>query len=391
MTGLGLGGQVVGLFSADGKRIPFSTLSATDRRFTLLGLCSRVTIVSPAGHAPFLRCLDGAPRIEEVANDGVTFTWKLSYPNGTTCTGSGRLRGFRDPQGGLSRIQTMHCDTVVRRGTALVPAHAASLLPTPERPITTDIGITMNPRNGRARILRASGLAGAGIETVGLVAKDGSVLRAQVRGRSYDFRGPILEPALDSDRGLRSFGQRGLSQANSCLSGPTSPVDASGSPSPADGLLRAPVGRPLQQATNDIGVIAVYRKGLVLRFSRTARAERVMRRVAGGGRIPLPCAHLAYGAGTWLDVGAGGSAQLRGRTAILGYAFWANGRPPTPLPPFDYCQVTGLYGRRWNDQVRAARAPRGAVHADRAPLLLRAGGGSRPRPLHPNEDDASNP
>jgi hypothetical protein len=178
VTGFGIGGQILGLFDDHGVPVPLSRLSERDRQLAVFSLCRHIELVSRPGRAPVERCRDGVPKVKEIANDGTTFYWKLTYRDGFTCLASGPVRGFRDPNRGDFKIGMLGCN---------VGAPTQSVVPTPKRPITTDVALELKRDETRARIERASGLAGAGIASVGLVAKDGSVLKTQVKGRTYDF------------------------------------------------------------------------------------------------------------------------------------------------------------------------------------------------------------
>ena len=146
VTGLGFGGDVVGLFD-HGKPVPLSSLSERLHRETaVFSLCRRIELVSRPGQPPRERCRDGVPKVREIANDGTRFYWKLSYPTGFTCLASGPVRGHRDADGGYSKIGMLGCN---------VGAPSYSVVPTPKRPITVDIALAVKPHEARARITHA--------------------------------------------------------------------------------------------------------------------------------------------------------------------------------------------------------------------------------------------
>jgi hypothetical protein len=344
VTGLGFGGDVVGLFDDHGTPVLLSSLSERDRQTAVFSLCRRIELVSRPGHAPLERCRDGVPKVEEIANDGTTFYWKLSYPDGVTCLASGPVRGYHDPNRGDSKIGMVGCN---------VGAPTQSVVPTPKRPITTDIALVMDPRDARARITRASGLAGAGVGSVGLVARNGSVLKTPVKGRTYDFGGAI--PARDwvaivaYDESGKEVYRQPVSVAP--LPRPRLPVKPPDHrPTPLPSL---PAGQPLQHGETPVASIDVYPSKLVAAHFTTTTSE-VYRRLERGAATStastkgpnLTCGDVAFGAGRWLVVAGGATVPLRqDLRTTLGTQYGG-----FPSPPYDYCEVVGTYGRYWNDE-----------------------------------------
>jgi hypothetical protein len=334
VTGLGFGGEVIGLFESKGTPVPLSSLSERDRQTAVFDLCRRIELVSRPGRTPLERCRDGVPKVVEIANDGTTFYWKLSYPDGATCLASGLVRGHRDPNRGESKIGMVGCN---------VGAPSQSVVPSPKRPITTDIALTMGRGDSRARITRASGLAGAGIASVGLVAKDGFVLRTEVEGRTYAFgeipvRDWVAIAAYDDSR-KEVYRERVSVHPPTGL--PVMPPDYRPPPPPP-----LPGGPPLQHGETADATIDVYASKLVAAHFASLTSE-VYRRLERGERPGLFCGDVAFGAGRWLVV-AGGSTTAplaRDVRTILGTQYGG-----FPSPPYDYCEITGTYGRYWNDE-----------------------------------------
>lgn len=336
VTGFGLGGEVLGLFDDHGTPVPLNRLSERDRQLAVFSLCRRIELVSRPGQAPLERCKDGVPKVEEVANDGTTFYWKLSYPDGVTCLASGPVRGFHDSNRDDSKIGMLGCN---------VGAPTQSVVPTPKRPITTDIGLVMNPRDARARITRASGLAGAGIASVGLVAKNGFVLKTPVKGRTYDFGRAI--PVRDwvaivayDDSGKEVYRDT-VSVSPPPRPQPVTPPDYRAPPLPP-----LPSGRPLQHGETPDATIDVYASKVVAAHFASVTSD-VYRKLERGARPGLTCGDVAFGAGRWLVVAGGSttsplSQDLR---TTLGTQYGG-----FPSPPYDFCEVTGTYGRYWNDE-----------------------------------------
>ena len=335
VTGLGFGGDVVGLFD-HGKPVPLSSLSESDRQIAVFSLCRRIELVSRPGQLPRERCRDGVPEVREIANDGTRFYWKLSYPTGFTCLASGPVHGHRDADGGYSKIGMLGCN---------VGAPSHSVVPTPKRPITVDIALAVKPHESRARITHAAGLAGAGITSVGLVAKSGFVLKTGIKGRTYDFghavplRDWVALVAYD-DTGKEVY-REPVYVHPPVGHLPIRPPDHRPPPIPA-----LPAGPPLQHGETAVATIDVYASKLVAAHFDSVTSE-VYRRLERGARPGLFCGDVAFGAGRWLVV-AGGSTTAPLRQDLrttLGTQYGG-----FPSPPYDYCEISGTYGRYWNDE-----------------------------------------
>jgi hypothetical protein len=222
------------------------------------------------------------------------------------------------------------------------------LLPTPKRPITVDAAMSFEVGDARPSLMRASGLAGAGIESVGLVEEDGDVHRVEVEGRTYDFGRPPDRPwiaiAAFDDSGDEVYRER------LHLSRVPPPIAPGKLPPPRrpEPLLPLPEGRPIQHGETADATIDVYRSGFVaVRFKSTAsRAYRILKPGADYPRLPVTCVELAYGAGAWEVLGLGVTTPFRREMRAL--LSGPRGSSP-PKPPFDACYLRGTYGRRWND------------------------------------------
>jgi hypothetical protein len=332
VTGLGFGGDVAGLFE-HGKPVPLSSLSESDRQIAVFSLCRRIELVSRPGQPPREQCGDGVPEVREIANDGTRFYWKLSYPTGFTCLASGPVHGHPDADGGYSKIAMLGCN---------VGAPSYSVVPTLKRPITVDIALAMKAHESLARVTRASGLAGRGITSVGLVAKGGLVLKTDVKGHTYDFGHAV--PPRDWIAIAAYDGSGKQVYREPVFIHPSvgrRPINPHYRPPPLPPL---PSGPPLQHGETVGATIDVYASKLVAAHFDSVNSE-VYRRLEKGAGPGLYCGDVAFGAGRWLVV-AGGSttAPLRQdlRTRLGGQGF--------PSPPYDYCEITGTYGRYWNDE-----------------------------------------
>jgi hypothetical protein len=344
-AGFALGGQVVGLFDDHGSPVPLSHLSERDRQLAVFSLCRHIELVSQPGKAPLERCRDGVPTVEEIANNGTTFYWKLAYPAGFTCLASGPVRGYRDQNRGNVRIGMMGCN---------VGAPGQSLVPTPKRPITTDVSVELRNGAHRARIGSASGLAGAGIASVGLVASDGSVLKTQVKGRTYDFGHAIPTRDWAAIAAYDSTGKEVYREPFS-VAVPrqlTTPVEPPRAPPPAP-LQPLPATQPSQHGATADASIDVYPSKLVAVhfFSTTSEVYRRLERGAAADTATikgpnLGCGDVAYGAGRWKVVGGAAAVPLRQDLRYVLSTKYGG----FPTPPYDYCEVTGTYGRYWNDE-----------------------------------------
>jgi len=336
-TGFGLGGQALGLFDNSGTPVPLEKLSERDRQTAVFSLCQHITLVSRPGREPVERCLDGEPKVTEIANDGKTFYWKLSYPNGVTCLASGPVEGFRDPNRGPTHIGMMGCN---------VGAPTERVVPTPKRPITTNLAFTMDPGDGLARITNASGLVGSGITNVGLVALHGSVLKTTVKGKTYDFGRPI--PTRDwvaitaYDESGKEVHRERISVAHR-PSGP--PLENLKQPAPSP-LPPLPAGRPIQHGETPVATIDVYRSSSVAVHFSSMKSD-IYRTLERTGGATLACGDVAFGAGRWLVVAGGNSTQPLRQDVRTDLSTRYGGFPSTP---YDYCELQGRYGRYWNDE-----------------------------------------
>jgi hypothetical protein len=96
--------------------------------------------------------------------------------------------------------------------------------------------------------------------------------------------------------------------------------------------------------------MVVYRNFVVLRFHSTtteaySRLARSAHRIHGN--VTFSCRRVAFGGGHWNNLGFGVTPQL-GRVLKMPV-----GTSPTggvPSPPYDLCEVGGMYGRYWNDE-----------------------------------------
>lgn len=340
-TGFGIGGTVIGLFDVHRKRIPLSSLSERDREMLVTSMCPHPEFRTTPGRAPEPACREGEPTIEAIASDGSQAHYRIRHPWGLTCLASGRVGGYRNPTFGRSLIGSLGCN-------AWAPGR--KLVPTPKRPITVDATMRSTAGKPAVMLLRVSGLAGDGISRVALVGPHHAPLSTAVRGHAYPFPNIPAGPwkavaALDaSGREVYReplFGYR-----------PSRPlVHPRHPPPPPPPPPTRPVGRPLQTAATTVASLAVYRNFVVLRFrSTTTEAYSRLARSASHtrGRVGLSSLRVAYGGGHWENLGLGVNPPL-GHVLKMP----VGGSPPIggiPSPPYDVCQVGGMYGRYWNDE-----------------------------------------
>ena len=349
----GLAGLVIGLFKNQGKPVPVASLSRSDRDALIFSMCSQVRLVTPAGKAPEKRCGDGEPRIVEIANNGTRLYWKATFPNGMECLASGSVRGYREYGGGRSHIGFMGC------------GKNSYLFPTPKRPITVEAPTSWRVGDRRAKLLGASGLAGEGVASVGLIEKDGNVLKVDVKGRTYDFGRPPnreWESIAAYDASGKEVYRESLhlvARGSYIPSGPAKPPKRQ----PLPPLPKEP---PVQHGEAPGATIDVYRAGLVaVHVSKNARAYRLLRPGQADHRVSVGCEDVAYGAGHWETLGSGSygtfGPEIR---AFVSSVSPVQPRGETPRPPFDLCAMRATYGLRWND----ARGMHGAVEIAFTPL-----------------------
>lgn len=343
-TGFGIGGTVIGLFDVHGKRVPLSSLSERDREMLVTSMCPHPEFRSAPGRAPKPACREGEPTIEEIARDGSQAHYRIRYPWGLTCVASGPVGGRHDATFGDSKIATLGCN-------AGAPGH--KLVPTPKRPITVDASLGSSAKNPRVRLLRLSGLAGRGVTSVGLVAKGGSPLKTPVRGNAYSFGSIPDRPWV----AVAAYDRGGTEVYRDPLPGvgrPVPPLTSHPAKSSvwSPGPPKRPDEAPLQHASTADAIADVYRNGVVLlRFTspsseayrRLVRTSRKSSNTAG-----VDCLKAAFGGGRWETIGGGASAHV-GRTMGAHIAN-VGAMGGMPSPPFDVCQISGTYGRYWNDE-----------------------------------------
>lgn len=339
-AGLAVGGRIVGLFDVHGKTIALESLPQRERDMLVTSMCPHVVLRTIPGKAPEAVCRDGNPTIAEIANDGSEVHYRITYPWGLTCIGSGPVGGFHDPNRGDFLIGMMGCN-------AGAPGHR--LVPTPERPITVDVIAGASRAQPGMHLIRVSGLAGEGVEKVALVAH-GARLATTVRGHAYSF-GKIPDRHWTAIAALDAAGAEVYRE--SVLGGPRRP--ATPRPAPPPPRLPPPPrprGQPVQRITTPVASLDVYRNAfVVLRFpSTSSEAYRRLARSAAtvDGRVGFTCGNLAYGSGRWKDVIGGATVQLRPTLkSSFGNGPFGGGMPS---PPYDFCEVSGTYGRYWNDE-----------------------------------------
>ena len=254
------------------------------------------------------------------------------------------MGGRHDASFGDSKIATLGCN-------AGAPGH--KLVPTPKRPITVDASLGSSAKNPRVRLLRVSGLAGRGVTSVGLVAKGGPPLKTPVRGNAYSFGSIPDRPWV----AVAAYDRGGTEVYRDPLPGVGRPVPALTSP-PAKssvwspGPPKRPDEAPLQHSSTADAVADVYANGVVLlRFTspsseayrRLVRTSRKSSNTAG-----VDCLKAAFGGGRWETIGGGANAHV-GRTMGAHIAN-VGAMGGMPSPPFDVCQISGTYGRYWNDE-----------------------------------------
>jgi hypothetical protein len=342
-AGLAVGGEVIGLFDVDGTRIPLYSLSQRDQELLVTSMCPHPEIRADPGNTPKAFCREGNPTIEEIANDGLQAHYRIRYPWGLTCVASGPVGGWHDPTLGDSRITSLGCN-------AGAPGHR--LVPTPKRPITVDASFRSSAQDPRIRLFRLSGLAGRGVTSVGLVVKSGPPLRTRIRGHAYSFGSIPARPwiavvAYDRE-GTEVYREPLLGVGRRAPISRSLPTKGSvWSPGPP----KRPNEPPLQHAATPAAVADVYRNGVVeVRFTSTSseaygrlvRSSRASSDTAGVG-----CLKVAFGGGRWKSIGGGANAHV-GRT--MGARLGNSPIGGMPSPPFDVCEISGTYGRYWNDE-----------------------------------------
>jgi hypothetical protein len=339
-AGLAVGGRIVGLFDVHGKTIALDSLPQRERDMLVTSMCPHPELNTVPGKPPQADCREGNPTVAEIANDGAEVHYRITYPWGLTCVGSGPVGGYHDPNRGDFLIGMLGCNA---------GAPGRRLVPTPKRPITVDAVGGSSTKEPRMHLIRVSGLAGEGIAKVALVSRGARVV-TDVHGHAYSFaKIPMRQwnaiVALDAS-GAEVYREP-------VLGGPPRTATPKGAvprhrlPPPP-----RPRGRPVQRISTPVASLDVYRNAfVVLRFSSTAsEAYRRLARSAAtvDGRVGFTCASVAYGSGRWKDVSGGATVQFRPvLRSSFGNGPFAGGMPS---PPYDFCEVSGTYGRYWNDE-----------------------------------------
>jgi hypothetical protein len=342
-AGLAVGARMIGFFDVKGSRVPLSSFTRQDREL-LESMCPDPKISRVRAAVPRVVCGSGEPTIEKIADDGVNVHWRVRYPWGLTCVASGPVGGKHNAAFGDSKISNLGCN-------AWSPGR--KVVPTPERPITVDASMGSVKGDPRIRLFHVSGLAGEGVTSVGLVAKSGRPLKTRVRDNAYSIRSiparPWIAIAAYDAAGKEIYREplRGVGQSVP----PTSTPAKVWSPGPP----RRPSGPALQHASTPDAVVDVYRNGVVeVQFTSTTgeayrrlvRASRFSSATAG-----VDCLKVGFGKGRWEALGGGSNAHVGPLMGTrLGSGGGAHPIGGMPSPPFDVCQVSGTYGRYWNDE-----------------------------------------
>ena len=342
-AGFAVGGRVIGLFEVKGSEVPLSSFTQNDRQL-LESMCPDPEISHRSGGAPRVSCRSGEPTVRKIADDGVEVHWRVRYPWGLTCAASGPVGGRRNPAFGNAKITNLGCN-------AWAPGR--KVVPTPQRPITVDASMGSTAHDPRIRLFRVTGLAGEGVVAVGLVSKAGPPLQARVRDNAYSFRSIPVRPwtaiAAYDAAGKEIYREplRGVGAA----ARPVTTRAKVWSPGPP----KRPSGPALQHASTRDAVVDVYRNGVVeVQFASTA--GDAYRRLARTSRhssdtADVGCLKVGFGAGRWEAIGGGSNAHVAPLMgARLGGGGGAHPIGGMPSPPFDVCEVSGTYGRYWNDE-----------------------------------------
>jgi hypothetical protein len=343
-AGLAVGGEVIGIFDVHGKHIPLSSFSPRDRELLVARMCPHPVLRTVRGSTPQLGCREGEPTVAQIANDGTQVHYRITYPWGMTCVASGPVGGRHDPTFGDSRIASLGCNS---------HAPGQKLVPTPRRPITVDASLGSSAKNPHVRLLRLSGLAGRGVTSVGLVRKSGRPLKVPVRDNAYAFGAIPDRPWI----AVVAYDRHGGQVYREALPGigrlvPRPKVVRTAKSSVwSPGPPKRPNEAPLQHAETSEAVADVYRNGAVLvrfkstsseAYRRLSRSSRVSSDTAGAG-----CLKVAFGGGRWNSLGGGANAHV---AQTMGARIGNSPIGGMPSGPFDVCEISGTYGRYWNDE-----------------------------------------
>jgi hypothetical protein len=212
------------------------------------------------------------------------------------------------------------------------------------------------PRGGQARVFRLIGFAAVAVKKVGLLTADGDVIATlPVVNSTYmsttGLPAKLVEAIVAFDGSGRRVYCEDIAAEDPCRNR-QAPEHAT-APSPWPRPVR--IGALVQRGDSQGVSVSTYDPGVAI-FEFSSASARVRRLAAGDASAG--CLRARFLNGRWLDdeelvssgVSSGGTLSRRPDSFRVDLV----GSDPTLLahdvpPPYDGCELSGLYGHRWND------------------------------------------
>jgi hypothetical protein len=325
-----------------GTRVNPDSLSPREKRL-FASMSSGKPVLRTQPNSPELRRLKGKVSIRLLATRGrrTFYVIDVRGPQITQCLAIGRV-------GVPEFFRSLDCSS-------------GDDFPSPQRPIADYSGFYGGGK-GAAQIGRLEGFAADAIVRVGLLDKDGKLVAPvpvidNTYLRTTGFPSKELEAIVAYDRtGKRVYcqdiprppgGKDNLAQP--C--GPTgiTPIPRRAAPLPLPTEQSTKIGRHLQHGSSRGVTVDVYEPGVAI-FDLQGIDPEGRRLLSGPSGLMVSCLRARFYQGRWLADENSIEKSFDGRLQ------WDLGRPlkgdPFPHqvpPPYDGCELGGLYGHRWND------------------------------------------
>jgi hypothetical protein len=215
---------------------------------------------------------------------------------------------------------------------------------------------------GQPRVFRLAGFAAVAVKKVGLLTAAGDVIATVPVVNSTYLRTTGLpdkgvEAIVAYDGSDRRVYCEDVAAGDPCGNTPApGQVTAPPRPSPQPGPRRVRLGALVQRGESQGVSVSIYDPGIAI-FDFTSASARLSGLAADAS---AGCLRARFLNGRWLSDDLGASGEAVGRAGGRLRIDLAGGRPDNlPFavpPPYDGCEIGGLYGHRWNDAF-GTRAP----------------------------------
>lgn len=241
--------------------------------------------------------------------------------------------------------------------------------PSPENPVLDSSSFELRKGDPNPHVFRLEGFAAVAVKKVGLLDQHGKVVASvpvinSTYLRATDLPKGVMEAIVAFDAAGRRVYCQDIAARDPCQTrGGRGQPTTLASPKPRPPPPRAAprpiqLGAHLQHGEAQGAVVDVYKPGVAIFDLRFASAPA--KRLATNGSPA--CFRSRFLNGRWLtdEFGASGEAvgrpgddRLRLDLVTPGQGFEVSHEVP---PPYDGCELGGLYGHRWNDAF-GTRAP----------------------------------